>query len=294
MPSSIAFKRDCFICQSKDYKTINSTDRYNIVQCRKCGLMFENTLNLVESNCNYDIYSEEDSAHYSLLDLAVREKKRQPLRLDLLKFIMKYRRGKGEKLLDVGCSSGDFLKLAQAQGFDVYGVDVSENACQIAQSKIGGVGRIFKGELEEQAFPANYFDVINLGATLVQLDAPDRFMKEAFRVLKTGGHLFICDNSYSWFRFSNWAYRFLLKRRRNYDSLVNFFNLKTFRKFIATTPFKLEEVIQYYYSDKLIQEYVPASFKTHWLIKWTWLFLRVTKVDRLMRYPRLFLAILRK
>ena len=40
------------------------------------------------------------------------------------------------KILEVGSAMGSFLKIAQEQGFDVRGIEVSEKACEIARSKV--------------------------------------------------------------------------------------------------------------------------------------------------------------
>ena len=42
---------------------------------------------------------------------------------------------KKNSLLDIGCASGDFLKLFEKVNFDLYGVDFSRKLIQLAKKK---------------------------------------------------------------------------------------------------------------------------------------------------------------
>ena len=46
-----------------------------------------------------------------------------------MNLVKQFWKGKG-KILDVGCASGFFLLIAKNQGFDTYGIDISEYAIQ--------------------------------------------------------------------------------------------------------------------------------------------------------------------
>ena len=42
---------------------------------------------------------------------------------------------KGKKLLDFGCGTGDFLKVAKKNGWNVFGIEPNEQARNIANKK---------------------------------------------------------------------------------------------------------------------------------------------------------------
>lgn len=68
---------------------------------------------------------------------------------------------KGEgRLLDVGSGYGIFLSLVKDLGWVVYGIELSENACQFARINFGLI--VFCGDLKEASFPKDHFDVVIL------------------------------------------------------------------------------------------------------------------------------------
>ena len=92
----------------------------------------------------------------------------------------------GSKVLDVGCNSGEFLKLLQEKGCDAVGVDISEPLLEIAKGK--GLN-VIKADAETLPFPDQSFDVVILREVLVHLHDPVKALKEIKRVLKPSGFL---------------------------------------------------------------------------------------------------------
>jgi ubiquinone/menaquinone biosynthesis C-methylase UbiE len=101
--------------------------------------------------------------------------------------ITKYK--KCGKILDLGCGSGDFLILFRQRGWEIYGVDTSENAYRLAKNKLKQ--NVFNSELRACQFPDCYFDVITLKHVLEHLYDPSRELAEVFRILKDDGILFL-------------------------------------------------------------------------------------------------------
>lgn len=93
----------------------------------------------------------------------------------------------GSKVLDVGCNSGDFLKLLeQAKQCEATGVDVSEPALALARAK--GLA-VVHADAEALPFADGSFDVVILREVLVHLHDPVKALKEIARVLKPSGFL---------------------------------------------------------------------------------------------------------
>jgi len=81
------------------------------------------------------------------------------------------------------------MNLAKDQGWEVYGVEMSEDACQFAQRKFGL--NIFCGGLKEASFSSDYFDVVTLWNVLDHMTDPQQHLSEIKKILKNDGLLFL-------------------------------------------------------------------------------------------------------
>lgn len=100
-------------------------------------------------------------------------------------------RYKLNRLLDIGCGDGNFTVLmARVCGTEeIYGVDVSERAVELARAKGIKCYRV-DVDTEKLPFSDNFFDAITALEVIEHLFDPDHFLEEVRRVLKPGG-LFI-------------------------------------------------------------------------------------------------------
>lgn len=97
-------------------------------------------------------------------------------------------RNKNLKLLDVGCAAGFFLEVAREQGFVAQGLDISDFAVKIAQSR---GHQVIKSDLVNSKLPANSFDLVTMWDLLEHVEFPDQNLKMAHRLLKKNGLLVI-------------------------------------------------------------------------------------------------------
>ena len=91
-----------------------------------------------------------------------------------------------EKVLDIGCGSGDFLRFLASKGMDVTGIDPAT----VDDEKYHY--RTVRGYAEKLPFDDEDFDSVVSVRTLHHLKA-DEALSEAYRVLKKGGMLCIVD-----------------------------------------------------------------------------------------------------
>jgi SAM-dependent methyltransferase len=89
------------------------------------------------------------------------------------------------RVLDVGCATGFFLEVAAEAGWDVYGVELSTYAAELARDKFGD--RVFSGTLEQAAYPDEFFDLVMLSDIIEHVPDPRSFLREVRRVLRPGG-----------------------------------------------------------------------------------------------------------
>ena len=91
----------------------------------------------------------------------------------------------GSRVLDIGCNSGEFMKLLKdAKNCDVYGIDMSEVAIKEAKKK-GLKAQI--ADAENLPFSAKRFDVVIMREVLVHIHDPQKAIQEVRRVLKDKG-----------------------------------------------------------------------------------------------------------
>ena len=100
------------------------------------------------------------------------------------------------RLLDVGCSRGDFVAAAAQLGFQAEGV---EPASHIAAAARAAGLTVHSGLLEEQRFDAASFDAVTLFEVIEHLPAPLVLLRECHRILRPNGILIASTgNTASW------------------------------------------------------------------------------------------------
>jgi SAM-dependent methyltransferase len=100
------------------------------------------------------------------------------------------------RLVDIGCSRGQFLDFAARAGFAAEGV---EPAADIAAAARASGLNVHTGLLEEQRYPDAAFDAASLFEVVEHLREPLPLLGEIRRILKPGGILVISTgNAASW------------------------------------------------------------------------------------------------
>ena len=133
------------------------------------------------------------------------------------------------ELLDIGCGVGDFLHLAEQNGWQCTGAEPSEDAAAIAKNRV-------KGEIMQpidlEKLPNESFDVITMWHVLEHVSDLQWQVNQLNRLLKKGGRLVIAlpnYNSYdAQFYQGKWA-AYDVPRHLNHfsqDSIAKIFKIK--------------------------------------------------------------------
>jgi 2-polyprenyl-3-methyl-5-hydroxy-6-metoxy-1,4-benzoquinol methylase len=189
---------NCPLCQADDAPDLMSVyDWYNgnggpfmFVRCRRCGLTY---LNPRPSGTELLSYNKTMWDRWSISDQSTENIGSPQTALNTYREIItelnKRKPDKG-KLLEVGCGEGGFLKVCQAQGWDVYGLDISEESIAYVKT-VHGIEHAYVAGLLGAGFNDDQFDVVIFNHLIEHLTEPKKYLQETNRILKPQGILCI-------------------------------------------------------------------------------------------------------
>lgn len=98
-----------------------------------------------------------------------------------------------ENILDVACGNGSLLKMISNKcDIKGYGIDISEKMIEYAERKCPDMTFQVSG-CEDTSFNNQMFDVITVCAAYHHFPDVKAFSKEAYRILKPHGRLYIAE-----------------------------------------------------------------------------------------------------
>lgn len=101
-----------------------------------------------------------------------------------------------KRIFDVGCGNGRHVVFFAEQGFEVYGIDISKEAIEIANAwlfKKGLKAYLRVGDIEKLPFDSEHFDVVISAEVLdhVPFSKAKKVIKEIRRVCAPNGYIYI-------------------------------------------------------------------------------------------------------
>jgi 2-polyprenyl-3-methyl-5-hydroxy-6-metoxy-1,4-benzoquinol methylase len=156
---------------------------FDIVQCRCCGLIYTNPQ--AKSEVFGNLAGGGARGDAAVANRPIYEAGMATIchRLNAIEA------GEGfqVKLLDIGCAFGDFLTYAQAQGWDVSGVEISPRLA--AEARARGL-TVYEGDLAGLELPPETYDVVTMWDVIEHLDNPKGFLTTIRPLLRPNGLLF--------------------------------------------------------------------------------------------------------
>lgn len=202
----------CPVCGASEYKILfhdhNRRDNINCsgtyVQCKECSLVYLRERPPWEEIVRF--YSSVDDGLTANSGLANAEEFRRKVEkpVPVWKQILRKIRFRPhswpiesvpqgtKRLLDLGCGSGAKLFEFVLRGYEVWGVDVGEDAIRLCK-KLLPHGNFIQGELQETGLPDGHFDYIRIDNALEHVPNPKEVIRECRRLLRGGGNFwFMC------------------------------------------------------------------------------------------------------
>jgi SAM-dependent methyltransferase len=132
----------------------------------------------------------------------------------------------GERVLDVGCGTGNHLLFLSKLGLDITGIDASPYMISRARERLGKRCALKTGIAEDLPFDDNEFDLAVLTNTLEFLDDPLPALREAGRVANRGVFIGVM-NSFSWYCLFNKLQGLFRESLLNHVRFYNMWALKS-------------------------------------------------------------------
>jgi 2-polyprenyl-3-methyl-5-hydroxy-6-metoxy-1,4-benzoquinol methylase len=180
---------NCALCGANDSRPVTPDWQevagqrlaFSLVQCRNCGLTYVNprldrkSLTGTAGGGAWHAAGETNAAIYSA---GIRR----------LNELLPIGEATGHRLLDVGCAYGHFLAAGRERGFDVTGLEIDKEVADAARRRGFCV---YDAYLEDLRLPDASYEAITLWDVIEHVSEPCALLKEATRLLKPGGILFV-------------------------------------------------------------------------------------------------------
>ena len=173
--------RSCIICNGKNLEAWAKLDYLEAKKCKDCGMIS------VNPHLNDEGLSKvyEDYFSHRLDEKELFEKRKIMYKIDhdwVTKFI------NHGKMLDVGCSGGQFLSVFDSKKWERQGVEIDKDAAEFAKSEYDipvSIGYFPEISFEEK------FDLVVIRGVIEHFSDPISVLKKCAEVLKPNGFLFI-------------------------------------------------------------------------------------------------------
>ncbi len=177
------------------------------VTSEKFELIFDSSLELYATNpqpsekslphyYKSESYISHTDATKSLFDKIYQEVKKYALRKKVA--LLESFETNTTNLLDVGCGTGDFLKVATERGWTISGIEPNKDARKRAEEKLNDYNTIV-ADLDEliNSTQPKQCDVITLWHVLEHIPNYNTYIEKLKSLLTEDGHLFIAVPNYN-------------------------------------------------------------------------------------------------
>lgn len=204
-----------------------------------------------------DSFGQMSSSYNSYFESGPLRVLREIVRRTILEEVKEYH----YKILDAGGGNGRLGIMFAQMGHDVTVVDISKQMLDIGMKRVeeeGVSGKIkfIQGDLENLDFlPDEEFDfIICEGSVISFLPHPELGLKEFYRVMKTGGELYICAQNryfFMWISHSFPIVKKVFKTGRVYPQInagadykcsSYSYTMSEFKKVVSDAGFKIKRV----------------------------------------------------
>jgi SAM-dependent methyltransferase len=174
-------KHPCIVCGIEDFSHWASKDCLHALCCNQCGMISINP-HFSEEGLNV-FYSNYYQNRAQNTELSIMRQDAYKLDRDWISHFTS-----GGKILDIGCSDGSFLSFFDTDKWVRYGIDVTEDALEVAVARHGV--KTFLGKVWDSDVGQDY-DLVMMRGVIEHFRDPIPVLVKCMQILKPGGLLFI-------------------------------------------------------------------------------------------------------
>ena len=210
----------CDICSTDDALPLRRIRPFNLVRCKKCGLIYINPRPR-EISLQYESGESSPFAYY------IRNTNADSKTFSyILSILSKYKIG--GRLLDIGCGVGTFLLVARAKGYSVKGMDINRHCVEYCRNVLSL--DVEYGPSENISL-SDRFDIVTLLSVIEHLPSPSKMLKLVTDVLSDKGILVI-----SMMNTNSWATRKFQTKPKEH---LYYFDTETIKKILINFGFRI-------------------------------------------------------
>ncbi len=214
-----------------------SDEEFNLVKCKKCGLVYVNPRPIEEEIHSY--YSDNYYLSKGSIKSKIEKFILRPYYMSLKRAHIKQFKKKG-KILDIGCGGGDFINLLPKNNWEVYGIEPNQTGFNLSSDGNNKKMNIYDKKLLSCKFPDNYFDVITMWHVFEHIHKPNKELQEIKRVLKDDAIFILAVPNIKSFGFKickeHWFHLDAPRHLYHYDSA-------TIRKILDNNKFEVVKIV---------------------------------------------------
>jgi len=216
----------CLLCRSTALRPLKGYERCALVRCRECGFVFVQWIATPsELKDHYTRTYEDNTEGYEWLSPVT--SKRFNEWLDRFESFRRLNR-----ILDVGCGVGHFLKHAKDRCWEAYGTEYPDNAVETCRAK--GI-TMHSGPLDAANYAPASFDVITWLGVIEHIANPGEDLSKMSLLLRPGGILYITTPNFDALS------RLLLRGRWNvitYPEHLSYYTASTLTRLLERDGFR--------------------------------------------------------
>lgn len=213
--------KNCLLCHSNQIKRLEAYKKNYLCECKNCDLVFCFKIPSEFEKINY--YKNYSLSSY-ISPITIKRYN------ELLDNLEPFR--KTNRIIDVGCGRGYFLKEAKKRGWEVYGTEFQTiNLEYLTGENI----KIKLGGLKLGDFKPEFFDVVTSFEVLEHINNPVEEIKIFNDILRKGGVLYLTTPNF------NSLERLILKSEYNvinYPEHLVYYTKKTLNNLLVSQGFQ--------------------------------------------------------